>query len=59
MSNSLRTVLIGIVLILASLFLMGVCILSRPGGSGPEGLALALFASGAAVSAAGLFFVKD
>ena len=57
--KSLKVILSGIVLILASLFFMGVCILSRPESSGPEALALILFVSGLAVSGAGLFFIKD
>ena len=55
MSNALRVTLIGIILILASLFVMGICITSRPTSSGPEGL----FVLGIIVSIAGVFFVKE
>ena len=41
MSNALRVTLIGIILILASLFVMGICIINVQMG-GPEGLAQAL-----------------
>ena len=59
MKNALRVTLIGIILILASLFFMGVCITSRPTSSGPEGLALGLFVLGIIISIAGIFFVKE
>ena len=59
MSNALRVTLIGIILILVSLFVMGICITSRPTSSGPEGLALGLFVLGIIVSIAGVFFVKE
>lgn len=58
MSNALRVTLIGIVLILASLFCMGICIIDVQ-TSGPEGLALTLFVLGIIVSIAGIFFVKE
>ena len=50
--------LIGIILILASLFFMGICIINVQTG-GPEGLALGLFVLGIIVSIAGIFFVKE
>lgn len=56
--DSIKVILAGIVLILASLFFMGICILNADKG-GPEGLTLALFISGVMVSLIGLFFVKD
>ena len=58
MSNALRVTLIGIILILASLFVMGICIIDVQ-TSGPEGLALGLFVLGIIVSIAGIFFVKE
>ena len=58
MSNALRVTLIGIILILASLFVMGICIINVQTG-GPEGLALGLFVLGIIVSIAGIFFVKE
>ena len=57
MSNSLKVVLTGIILILSSLFFMGICIINR--GGGPQGLTLALFIIGVIVSGIGLFFVKE
>lgn len=57
--KSLKVILGGIVLILVSLFFMGICITSRPTSSGPEGITLVLFVSGLAVSGAGFFLVKD
>ena len=45
-------------LILASLFVMGICIIDVQ-TSGPEGLALGLFVLGIIVSIAGIFFVKE
>ncbi|MCH5349484.1 MAG: hypothetical protein J1E40_09185 [Oscillospiraceae bacterium] len=57
MSNALKVVLTGIIIILSSLFFMGVCILNR--GGGPQGLTLALFIIGVIVSIIGLFFVKE
>ncbi len=59
MMKSLKVILGGIILILASLFFLGLCILSRPDSSGPEGIALALFVLGLIVSSFGLFFVKE
>ena len=58
MSKSLRVALSGIILILASLFVMGICIIDVQ-TSGPEGLALGLFVLGIIVSIAGIFFVKE
>ena len=58
MSNALRVTLIGIILILASLFIMGICVIDVQ-TSGPEGLALGLFVLGIIVSIAGIFFVKE
>ncbi len=57
--KSLKVILGGIVLILASLFFMGICITSRPTSSGPEGITLVLFVAGLLVSGGGFFFVKD
>lgn len=58
MSNALRVVLAGIILILASLFFMGICVINAQKG-GPEGLTLALFVIGFIISIIGLFFVKE
>ena len=58
MSKPLRVTLSGIILILASLFVMGICIIDVQTG-GPEGLALGLFVLGIIVSIAGIFFVKE
>ena len=58
MNKSLRMALSGIILILASLFVMGICIIDVQ-TSGPEGLALGLFVLGIIVSIAGIFFVKE
>ncbi len=58
MNKSLRVALSGIILILASLFVMGICIIDVQ-TSGPEGLALGLFVLGIIVSIAGIFFVKE
>ena len=58
MSNALRVVLVGIVLILASLFFMGICIINAQKG-GPQGLTLALFIVGVIVSIIGIFFVEE
>lgn len=57
--KSLKVILSGIILILASLFFLGLCILSGPDSSGPEGIALALFVPGLLVSGFGLFFTKE
>ena len=51
--ESLKTILGGIVLILASLFFMGICITSRPTSSGPEGITLFLFVARLIVSEIG------
>ncbi len=56
--DSIKVILAGIVLILASLFCMGICIINAKQG-GPEGLTVFLFAAGIIVSIIGLFFVKD
>ena len=58
MTKSLGVALSGIILILASLFVMGICIIDVQ-TSGPEGLALGLFVLGIIVSIAGIFFVKE
>ncbi len=57
--KSLKVVLAGIVLILAGLFVMGICIIrGQTGHSGPEWLALVLFVVGLLVSLFGIFFMK-
>lgn len=56
--KSIKVILGGIILILASLFFMGICITSRPTSSGPEGITLFLFVLGLVVSGIGLFFIK-
>ncbi|MBQ8718083.1 MAG: hypothetical protein IJY66_02315 [Clostridia bacterium] len=56
--DSIKVALVGIVLILASLFCMGICIINTQQG-GPQGLAVFLFAAGLIISIVGLFFVKD
>ena len=56
--NSIKVILAGIVLILASLFCMGICIVNVHQG-GPQGLTVFLFAAGVIISIIGLFFVKD
>ena len=58
MNKSLRVALSGIILILASLFVMGICVIDVQ-TSGPEGLALGLFVLGIIISIAGIFFVKE
>ena len=58
MNKSLRVALSGIILILASLFVMGICVIDVQ-TSGPEGLALGLFVLGLIISIAGIFFVKE
>lgn len=50
--KSIKVILAGIVIILASLFFMGIYFI-------PEGFTLGLFVSGIIVSIIGLFFVKD
>lgn len=59
--KSIKVILAGIVLILASLFFMGICILNynHKGGPHPEGLSLGLFIFGIIICVIGLFFVKD
>ena len=60
MSRALRVTLIGIVLILASLFVLGICVIAiQTGGPAPDGLALGLFVLGIIVSMIGIFFVKE
>ena len=59
MRNALRAALAGIVLILASLFFLGICILNSEGGFYPDGLSLALFVIGVIIAVIGLFFVKE
>lgn len=54
--KSIKVTLAGIVVILASLFFMGICIIRR---GGPEGFTLGLFIAGIIICAVGLFFVKD
>lgn len=56
--KSIKVILAGIILILLSLFFMGICLLNAREG-GPEGLTLALLIAGLVVSAIGLFFVED
>ena len=56
MSNALKVVLIGIILILSSLFFMGICIIND---GALQGLTLALFIIGVIVSVVGLFFCND
>lgn len=56
--NSIKVILAGIILVLSSLFCMGICIIEAEQG-GPEGLTILLFAAGIVVSIVGLFFVKD
>ena len=58
MNKSLRVPLSGIIVILASVFIMGICVIDVH-TSGPEGLALGLFVLGIIVSIAGIFFVKE
>lgn len=58
MSDALKVVLTGIILILSSLFFMGICILDSHRG-GPQGLTLSLFIIGVIVSVIGLFFIKE
>ena len=50
--KSIKVILAGIVLILASIFFMGVYII-------PEGFTLGLFIFGIIICVIGLFFVKD
>lgn len=55
MSDNLRLVLGGIVLMLTGLFFLGICILSGGQGFYPDGLALFLTAGGFFLSAVGIF----
>lgn len=57
--KSIKVILAGIVLILASLFFMGICILNQDGGSYPDGLSLILFILGIIICVIGLFFVRN
>ena len=50
--KSIKVILAGIVLILASIFFMGVTII-------PEGFTLGVFIIGIVICVIGLFFVKD
>ena len=52
--SSTKITLAGIILILASLFCMGICILNSEQG-GPQGLTVLLFAAGVIISIIGLF----
>lgn len=54
MSDNLRLVLGGIVLMLAGLFFLGICIISGGRGFYPDWLALLLAAAGFIVSAVGI-----
>lgn len=56
--NGIKVILAGIVIILASLFCMGICIINAQQG-GPQGATVFLFVAGIIVSIIGLFFVKD
>jgi len=53
--KGIKIILAGIVLLLASLFFMGICIINIKEG-GPQGLTLALFVIGLLVSGFGLFY---
>lgn len=55
--RSIKVILGGIVLILSSLFCMGIVIVNHGGGT--DGLALGLFISGIIICVIGLFFVRD
>lgn len=57
--KGIKVILGGIILMLASLFFMGMCVLSRPNAAGPEGIALLLFVLGLVVSGIGLFWIKE
>ena len=56
MSTDLKVVLTGFLLILSSLFFMGICIIND---GALQGLTLALFIIGIIVSIVGLFFCKE
>jgi len=56
--RSIKIILAGIVLILASLFCMGICILNAKQG-GPVELTTALFAIGVIISIVGLIWGND
>lgn len=55
MSDNMRMVLGGIVLMLAGLFCLGICILNEGQGLHPEGLALILEVGGFILAAVGIF----
>lgn len=55
--RSIKVTLAGIVVILSSLFFMGIVIVNR--GGDPDWIALGLFIAGIIVCIIGLFFVKD
>ncbi|MDE7289797.1 MAG: hypothetical protein K2N71_09915 [Oscillospiraceae bacterium] len=57
--KSIKVILAGIVLILASLFFMGICIINHNGGFYPDGLSLGLFIFGIIICVIGLFFVRN
>lgn len=59
--KSIKVILAGIVVILASLFFMGICILNynHKGGPHPEGFSLGLFIFGIIICVIGLFLVRD
>ncbi|MBQ9975180.1 MAG: hypothetical protein IJP16_01610 [Clostridia bacterium] len=52
--KGIKIILAGITIILASLFLMGICIINVEKG-GPEGITLATFIVGLAVTVIGFF----
>lgn len=54
----IKVILAGIILLLISLFFMGICIIDAKNG-GPQELTLFLFVIGIVVSVVGLFFVKN
>lgn len=56
--KSIKLMLLGIVLVLASLFCMAICILRMNTGDGPALLAIVLFALGLIASGVG-FFTKE
>ena len=60
MSNALKAVLTGIILILSGLFIMGMCFMGMCDiNAVVQGLTLALFVIGVIISIIGLFFVKE
>lgn len=54
--KSIKVILAGITVILASLFFMGICIIRQ---GGPEGLTLGLFIAGVIICIIGFVFIKD